>query len=305
MKYNIILPVAFKDYPFLKKTIGYIEKNLSPDKIYVITNYEMSCCIPAYIRKHSKCTILDENELIPNLNYKKINILLNQHKNVSVHTGWYYQQFLKIGFALSKYCNTEYYLSWDADTLPINKINFFTNNGHPFFTMKDEHHAPYFETINKLFGVSRFNKQSYIAEHMMFNQEIMKDLIAQIAHSSVKGNTWFEKIIYSTNPNEPYSFSEFETYGNFCLNKYPGLYKERLLPGFRYGGFITGRFINDRILRSLSFDLFTISFETYHVPPFPWSIVSWLYDKYLQKIKYREYRIKTLLKTHFSKSNKI
>lgn len=296
MEYNIIIPVAFKDYPFLKKTINYIEKNLSPDTIFIITNYDLSCCIPCSIRKHSHCVILDENELIPHLSYRRIDTILHRHTQVPVHIGWYYQQLLKIGFALSDYCNTAYYLSWDADTLPLCKIDFFTHDGHPFFTMKDEHHAPYFESINHLFGIKRYNKQSYIAEHMMFNKDIIADFISQIANSAVEGNTWFEKIINSTNPNEPYGFSEFETYGNFCYNKYPDLYKERLLSGFRYGGFISGRFINERILRTLSFDISTISFEIYHIPPFPWNIASWLYDKYLKKIKYREYQVKTLFK---------
>lgn len=299
MEYNLILPVAFKDYPFLKKTVQYIEKNLSPKKIFIITNQDMSCCIPSSILKHKQCILLDEDTVIPNLNYAKINNLLHQHIKTSIHTGWYYQQFLKIGFANSLSCDTEYYLSWDADTLPINKITFFTKNGYPFFTMKDEYHPPYFETIKNLFGFTKFNNKSYITEYMMFKKDIIKDFIKQIEQSGIEGESWFEKIINATNPNEAQGFSEFETYGNFCLNKYPKIYHERTLPGFRYGGFISGRFINDKILKRMSSDLFTISFETYHVPPFPWSIASWLYDIYIKKIQYKEYRVKSLWKKYY------
>jgi hypothetical protein len=297
MKYDIIIPVAFRDYTFLKNTIKYIEEFLDPEQIYIITHLNMSCCIPSKIKKDNRCIILDEDKILPNLSLKNIEEILRKHKSIYLNTGWYFQQFLKMGFAMSEYCNKEYYLTWDADTLPLCPINFFSQNNHPFFSMKSEHHEPYFETLNNILGIEMTNKCSYIAEHMMFNKSIMQELIEKInGNQTLYGKTWFEKIIYSTNPKEQNSFSEFETYGNYCLTNYPDLYVERLLPSFRGGGYITGRFINKRILNELKADLFTISFEIYNVPSFPWNIAHWWYIKYIKYFKYKEYVIKKKFK---------
>lgn len=296
VKYNLIIPVAFKDYPFLKKTIRYIEQNLSPNKIFILTNKEMSCCIPLDVCNNKRCMILDEDWIVPGLDYQTVKTMLECYFKVPVNVGWYYQQFLKMGFALSKECDTEYYLSWDADTLPIRQILFFNAEGHPYFTMKSEHHSSYFETIERLLGLVTFDKGSYIAEHMMFKKEIVRELIGRIEKSSVEGDSWIEKIIHAVSPDEPLGFSEFETYGNYSMYYHPDLYEQRQLSGFRYGGFISGRYIHDKILKTLSFDLSTVSFETYHVPPFPWSLFSWLYDFYLKKILYKKYRIRQRMK---------
>ena len=49
--------------------------------------------------------------------------------------------------------------------------------------MKSEHHQPYFDTIEKLFNISKTNSKSYIAEHMMFNRKIMNQLVNDIENN--------------------------------------------------------------------------------------------------------------------------
>ena len=63
---------------------------------------------------------------------------------------------------------------------------------------------------------------SYIAEHMMFNKNVMTEMLGDIEKSPIYGDSWYEKIINATDSTNVNSFSEFETYGNFCLNHYLG-----------------------------------------------------------------------------------
>lgn len=42
MKFDVIIPVAFKDYFFLERTIPYIIKNINPSSIFIITNIKKS-----------------------------------------------------------------------------------------------------------------------------------------------------------------------------------------------------------------------------------------------------------------------
>ena len=282
MKYDIIIPTIYRDYPFLNKVIKYVIQNLTPENIYIITNGEKSKYISKSIINNPKCTIRDENRLIDGMDFCTIKHLLAK-RGIRNRPGWYYQQFLKMGFSLSKFAQNDYYLSWDSDTLPLRPLKMFDTDGSPFFTMKNEYHQPYFDTIYRLIEARKINKKSFIAENMMFNKTIMKELIGEIENSKAKSNKWFEKIILSIDEGEEFGFSEFETYGTYCLQKHPNLYHERELSCFRLGGYIQGRLVSTKILKALSYDLDIISFEPTHIPPFPWSIINNMYYYYLRK----------------------
>ena len=51
MKFDVIIPVAFKDYFFLERTIPYIIKNINPSSIFIITNIKKSRVIYNKIKK--------------------------------------------------------------------------------------------------------------------------------------------------------------------------------------------------------------------------------------------------------------
>ncbi len=284
--YNIIIPAIFRDFSFLRKTIRYIRKYLTPEKIYIIIDIRFMQFLSKEITEDDKCIILDENCLVEGLSLDIIQDRFKELNRTLSRAGWYFQQFLKMAFALSEYCDTNYYLSWDSDTIPLRKINFFDEKGIPYFTMKTEHHDPYFVAIERLLRITKTNSRSYIAENMMFNKSIMIDLINTIqSNSHLTGKTWFEKIIYALEPESvsPMGFSEFETYGNYCMTYYPYHYIERTLPSLRAGGLIQGRFVSDRILTHLSFDQATASFEIYDRPPFPWGKFSYWYARWQRR----------------------
>lgn len=272
MSFDVIIPVASKDLSFVFKTIELINCNLEGvSQIFIITNKK-------HFRKlnnkiSNNCVLLDEDILINELSYYQVQTYIRSVSPKSVNcTGWYFQQFLKYAFGLSKYCNSEYYLSWDADTLPLHKLSFFSDN-HPLFTRKNEYHEPYFITLKKLLNLTKVVDYSFIAEHMLFKTDIVKDMIYNISNANVKGDTWVQKIINACSFEEgKYAFfSEFETYGTYCVVKYPDLYKVRQLNTFRAAGLIRGRYINRNLLEKLSMDLDIASFEASHAL-FPWNI---------------------------------
>lgn len=292
-KFNVIIPVAYKDFAFLQKTIKYVAMNIKPQKIFVIIDKRLESYLPKGIRNDDLVEILDENNLIKNVSYESIRNLMVKHGLPAKRTGWFLQQFIKLGFSFSAYCNTEYYLSWDADTLPLRPIDFFTQNGKPVFTKKKEHNQAYFDTLEKLLSFKKYADYSFIAEHMMFSKNVVAAMLNDIEHSSVNGVTWYEKIINATDSTNVNSFSEFETYGNFCLNHYPNMYATQVLNTFRKAGYIAGRFISDRKLNYMSFDLDTASFELGDYPSGIEKYFCFAYHKYL---KFKEQIIKKKLK---------
>lgn len=289
MKYDVIIPVAFNDYEFLKKTYSYLIDNLGANRIFILTDGRLSRFLPKVVKKNSKFVVLDENRIIEGLTYKRVHQMIISMGREHTRTGWYYQQFLKMAFALSEYCDNDYYMSWDADTVPVKKIVFFNDNGQPYFTMKYEYQKQYFDVMEKLMGFGKTNSMSYIAEHMMFNRNIMKELIQKIENNNgIPGNNWYEKILNALPPEivSVNAFSEFETYGTYCGLNYPNLYVERMMNGFRLGSLIQGRFVSNRILNDFSlYDFSVVSFEIYNRPPFPWGIICNWYERRYLKIK--------------------
>lgn len=286
MKYNIIIPVIYRDFSFLKKTIEFIFKNLSPETLYIITDIRFQRFLPKEVLGNKRCVVIDENELLDGMTINYLMELFEKLERTKMRAGWYFQQFLKMAFSISNYCDTDFYLSWDSDTIPLRKIDFFDINGKPFFTMKTEYHAPYFVVLERLLGINNINNRSYISENMMFNKSIMTELINRIQYNNkLAGNAWFEKIVYALEPESvsPMSFSEFETYGNYCFNYYPNFYVERTLPSFRSGGLIQGRFVSERILKQIAFDQAIASFEIYDRPPFPWGKLTYWYARWQRK----------------------
>lgn len=286
MVYNVVIPVIYRDYSFLNTTVRYIKKYLTPKNIYIVTDIRFERFLPRVILDDNKCIVIDENCLYEGLTLDAIKNLFSKLRRFKMGAGWYYQQFLKMAFALSDYCDTNFYLSWDSDTIPLRKIDFFDDSGKPYFTMKTEHHVPYFTAIERLLGINFTNNRSYIAENMMFNKVIMTEMINHIeSNSQLVGNAWYEIIAHSLEPESvsPMGFSEFETYGNYCFNYYPDFYVERTLPSFRAGGLIQGRFVSDKILEKLSFDQATASFEIYDRPPFPWGKLAYWYARWQRR----------------------
>lgn len=256
--FDLVIPVGGKDCFFLRRNLKILKHNLGPDRIYIITkkNYFVY-----FFNAAKYVTLIDEDELIDDLNYDKVATYLCNVEMDNTIAGWYLQQFLKMGFALSDYAKKEYYLTWDADTVALKKIDFFDHNGRPFFTMKDEYHRPYFDTIKKILGLEKTEIQSFISENMLFNVVLIKELISVIEISDLKGENWCEKVINAMPTNDKNGFSEFETYGTYVLNYYPGKYASRTLNSFRECGKQYSRFLVSRRYDRLSQRYTIISLE--------------------------------------------
>ena len=188
---------------------------------------------------------IDENCLIDGLSFSSVkNQLEKLISNSDAYVGWYFQQFLKMAYAFV--CKDEYYLIWDSDTIPTNKIEMFENETKKaFFDTKSEFHKPYFETIKNLFpDLEKTQNFSYISEHMLIKTQIMKDLVSKIEENTlIKGNMFFEKILHSISIEniKNSGFSEYETYGIFASKYYKNEYTYRVWRSSRRADFFLDR----------------------------------------------------------------
>jgi len=273
ISYDLVIPVGGKDCLFLRRNLSILEINLQPVTIYIITK---KIYFIYFTNTGRNVRMIDEDSLMPGINFNKIATYLSKVGLDSKFAGWYLQQFLKMGFALSKYAKKKFYLTWDADTVPLKGIAFFDEDITPFFTMKDEYHKPYFDTMKKLLKINKIVEGSFISENMIFEVGLMKEMISKIQITDINGKTWCEKIINSISNNEINGFSEFETYGSYVLNYYPKKYKLRKLASFRECGKQYSRALIKMHLSKLSKENTIITFENKDRPQGVEGILDWI-----------------------------
>ena len=285
---DILICLAAKDYKIVRKVIANCRKLLQhpEEKIFIVTNISNKALFSKSWLKKNNTILVDEDDMLEGLSFMSVKESLKSHfqKGTNIYTGWYLQQFLKIGFSLTDYAKEEY-LIWDSDTIPLRPI-VFKKDGKYLLTVKTENHTPYFETNKRLLGFGKLHDRSFIAEHMPVNVNIMKELIAHINTSKIEGRYWFEKIIYATSGTDEQAFSEFETYGNYCIKYHPLLIETRPLATMRTAGMLFGRGVTPKelnLLAKMEYD--TASFELRHIPAFPHNIYNWI-----ERIQLRIYR---------------
>lgn len=265
---DVVICLALNDFRIIRKTIKYVRLFLqeASDAIYVITKESNRRFYSNKWAINNHVVFLDEDKLAEGLSFKSVGEALANHFKCEFTPGWYLQQFLKMGFAETQYAKKEY-LIWDSDTIPLCKIDMYSPNRKYYLAAKTEYHKPYFDTMENLLGFGKQENFSFIAEHMVIDVQIMRELIDRIRHSEVKGKYWFEKIINAATGLDVGAFSEFETYGNYCSKFHPGMFEFRKLNTLRNAGMLFGHSITQTELEALArMGFHTATFEHYDVP---------------------------------------
>lgn len=211
---NITLDIAIccidKDLEILPFCIKSIKKQIlhSIDNIFLIAPKDSK--LIKNIAIEYNCKFIDESKII---NLKKNEI--NYQVNGIDRSGWIFQQLLKLHVdTISK---QEYIFVIDADTV-LTKPKSLISNGKIIFDFSDEYHKPYFKAYKKITGLKHNLPVSLVSHMKLFEKS---KLIKLREHINKNNNENFIKsVLINLDHTEMSSFSEYETYGNFCLNSY-------------------------------------------------------------------------------------
>ena len=256
IEYDLVIPLHMNDTEKLLRQKDLFKKYLNYSNLIIIIPKNSN-----EINQQNSIIFIKEDDLIPKEDL--INIFYKRGIKEINRVGWYEQQFLKMSY--SRICDKEYYLLWDADTIPIRPIKMF-DKGVPIFDMKKEKHFPYFITLERLIPGLHFTKFSYISEHMIIKTEYMRNILDIIENNVIiPGKMFWEKILASIDQTDILNsgFSEYETYGTYVDNIYPNAYKHRMWSSKRnmvhFFGNIDNLIFQD--IKWLSKDYYAISFE--------------------------------------------
>lgn len=194
-------------------------------------------------------------------------------KKISGQYGWYLQQFIKL--AAVAHCRPdETVLIWDADTIPIKKLNFINQQGLLNYYTGVEHHQPYFETIERLLHLSKKVNFSFIAQCFVLKAVWAHDFLQAI--EKIHGKRWALALLDSINFEEGNSFSEYETLGTFVSHHYGSEVNYLSKDWLRLGNSTIGHpaFLSPQLIRKKLAHYDFVSFEKWDkAKPFFWRVL--------------------------------
>lgn len=263
MEYDVIIVITPNDYTRVRNNFERILKLSNSTRIIFVGSSEVGDMMSKEAWA-SKASFVNENDILPFEDVRAVfKKLLSSDDVPRGLVGWYYQQFLKMEY--SKISNNRFYLTWDGDTVPTKAFSMFKNGTDiPYFDMKYENHEEYFVTMKTLLGYGKMVGKSFISEHMLFDREIMKELIASIEGKDLPGEKFYEKILYAIRPQAlmSNSFSEFETYGTYVCMNHPAAYVMKDWHSIRYGSvYFHPDEMTDEDYEWISKDFDAVSFE--------------------------------------------
>lgn len=268
--FDLVICAIERDIPILEIGLPYMRKYLRPTRIVLIAPRTCHPALGALGKKiggFSDFNLIDEDSLIDGLNKEYVGALLVARGANPQRSGWYFQQFLKLCYALSPAVNN-YYLVWDADTIPLRPLEFFSETGKVIFETSKEYNADYFFTMKKIIGKGKTYAYSFISEHMMMERATVRELLTSICFPNPTSAQEVVQRVIAAVSDEALSssgFSEFETYGTFAVSKYQDRYEIRSLRSLRHGTMLFGRQPTLENLFALSRRYWWASFEAWPI----------------------------------------
>jgi len=207
MKYDIVIVSHEKDFHKIKFVVEYADKNLDFEEIHLILSNRQS---------------FDKKNELKDINHKiyyhnEEDILKIDKTKIRYRPNWIYQMYLKMFQNVTKNDN---FLIIESDNIINKPLNFYDNGKTILYLGRNQYHKPYFNFNMKMLNLERTYNHSFISEFMMYNKNIVKDMVYKSNCNTI--NEFINKS-YDIIDNNCYP-ADYELYGNFCYKYYKNDY---------------------------------------------------------------------------------
>jgi hypothetical protein len=232
---DVVSTCLRRDLPVYRHACESLREHIAGARIHVITR---AVDFPAFRNAcGEEVRLVDEREILADMSLDALRQMPLPF--FPEGAGWYFQQFLKLGFhRLSE--SGGHFLIWDADTILLRPLEFVDDQGRSLFVMADEHHGPYFQTFENLFGYPAARDYSFISQHQVVEKSVLREMFREIEARDPEGKSWMWVVMERLKGAGSNLFSEYETYGHYLKHRYPGRVVGRKLPWTRHGERIAG-----------------------------------------------------------------
>jgi hypothetical protein len=214
-KLQVVMACVARDLPILELAARKLAELTPIKSLHVVVRDVEQARFQS--RLGTEVDVIAENSFIPGMTIEQLRQL--PLEAFPRGAGWYFQQLLKLQFAFVDPAD-DYYLIWDADTIPLRPLRFFDETGRMLLTKATEFHAPYFETYRRLLGEEPNREFSFIAQHLLVQKSVVREMLDRIEQRFTGGGSWAWKLMRAL-PDKGHSlFSEYETCGHYVKNHY-------------------------------------------------------------------------------------
>lgn len=192
-----------------------IQSTIAINKFYNNPEFTIICPVSSLsefksqFKNQKNIKILSEVELITYDQFKEITLEIAKKVEIQDlkldRLGWYYQQSLKLSYLFTNRAKNISFVMWDADTIPLTKINFFEKdlNHSIFYGSVVEYNEPYFETIYKIFGDLPKKFIAFTIQFFSCTQNELLSLEKRILdylpnHNNDNLSVWISKVIITS-----------------------------------------------------------------------------------------------------------
>jgi glycosyltransferase involved in cell wall biosynthesis len=127
-------------------------------------------------------------------------------------SGWLFQQILKLG--ADSLVGTERFFVLDGDTILL-KPQIVARHDSDLLLHTEHYHGPYIDAYRRLTRLEPKTRITSVAHQMLFNRARLAALKQRI--EAVNGTSWSDAIITAADLSEHSGFSEYESYGQWCI----------------------------------------------------------------------------------------
>ena len=198
--YDIVIVSHEKDFNNIKFIVEYSQKNLKFDSIHLILSERKEFTDLELVK-----TLTDK----PVFLHIETDVLQVDKTRINHRPNWIYQMMLKM---FQNVTDNDNFLIIESDCLILKEIDFFENGKTILYLCRDQEHIPYFK-FNNILGFGREYNHSFISEFMMYDKQIVKDMLSKSNCNDVDD---FLEIVYNNTNNDCYP-ADYELYGNFCF----------------------------------------------------------------------------------------
>lgn len=213
---TVVTTCRARDQAMLEITARQLAQNVPMKSLQVIAPRQD--CAEISSRLGTSVSVIPEDDFIPGMTPAALRCLKRPH--FPHGAGWYFQQFLKLQFAFQNR-EEDYYLIWDADTVPLRPMEFFDKDGRMLLTRAGEFHPPYFDTYQRLLREDSHREFSCIAQHMLIQKSVAREMLGRIEQLTPGQEPWAWKLMHNLPAEGNNLFSEYETYGHYLKNHHP------------------------------------------------------------------------------------
>lgn len=198
---DVVIPVIEKDAVTLVHTLDSLRANVMQPigKIYLVAPKSEKL---EKIAQDKNCEFVLEDKVLP------------KFTNSTSRKGWIKQQYLKLN--ADTIVKNEYYLVIDADTILI-RPQIFVKPGKEVLNVLGEYWFKRKVMVQNALGFEKFHNLDFTSHHMLFSKTKLNALKKYL--EDIHGKPWQDALDTLEIPEG--SFSEYELYANFVVQKFP------------------------------------------------------------------------------------